>query len=151
MIEELSKEALVHVLENMRDMDRREVRATWPNISEEGLASFLIASSRFSFSVTYNGKPVAAGGIGAISQGVGSIWFLSTDDIKRVIIRLTRVVRRDIREVLEHMGFHRAEIRTIKGHRHAHRWIELLGGVRESRLKDFGANRETFYLYRFLT
>lgn len=151
MIEECSKDALLHVLGNLRDMDRKEVRATWPNISDEGLAGFLLASSRFSFSVMCEGVPVAAGGVCAVSQGVGSLWFLSTDSIRHVIFALTRTFKREILEVLSHMGFHRAEVRTIKGHRQAHRWIEILGGVKESRLKNFGANKETFYLYRFLT
>ena len=44
-------------------------------------------------------------------------------------------------------GAVRADCWAMEGHDVAHRWLELLGAVREASLEDYGVGRKVFHCY----
>src|SRR5690349_19657860 len=112
----------------MRESDRREIFATRTPDDRILLAHQAADFSRFGAVIaTDAGTPVCA--LGAVGQwpGLWNVWMFATDDWPRIAIGATRYVRRVLIPNLVNAGAHRAECKSIEGHKPAHRWLELLG------------------------
>lgn len=138
---------LVHpIVANMRAADRSEVFATRDNDLESLLVHEIIESGTVGW-VAGLDTPIAAFGCTPLWPGVWSMWLMATDDFGRIGISMTKLVARSIVPMLFDGGAHRLEARSMEGHTHAQRWLEMIGASREGTLKGYGRQREDFHVY----
>lgn len=137
---------LLHIVENMRDSDRREIFATRWTEDAAALASDTLAVPGPKWIAGKDG-PIAAIGAAPRWPGVWSVWMFATPRFPEIGGTLTRFVRRRIIPMLVDAGAHRAECYSIEGHDEAHRWLEFLGAKRSEPIPNFGKGGETFYCY----
>jgi hypothetical protein len=147
----LDAEAVTHVCEHMRALDRAEIFATRPDDDVQAIAAATMALARFG-GVAWKddgrtSEPVAVACAMPLWPGVWSVGMYATDRWPRVASATTRWILSRLMPDLIATGAHRAECRSLATHVTAHRWLERLGAVREAALADCGRNRETFYLY----
>ncbi len=149
----LEDAALISIVRNLREWDRREIFATRWNDDPLALVDDCLAAVNIPGAVSFlawgaSERPVAAFGAYPISPGCFRVWLFGTDAFATIGKRLTLSVRRSIFPGLVRAGMRRAECMSMEGHTEAHAWLESLGGVRESGpLLDRGRNGETFFLY----
>lgn len=142
---ELNYDDLLFIATNMRDDDKKEIYATrWSN-SPIDLARDGMQFSPWSY-IVHLERPICAIGAAPMHPGVWAVWMFATDEFPLIGLSLTKWVKRAFMPSLRYFG-HRAECRSWSGHHSAHKWLENLGAIRESVLKDYGKNREDFYLY----
>ena len=94
-------EAWLHeIAENLRDQDREEVRATSALSPEDALvASYRLSTHAY---VIHSGGPIAAFGAAPHGlPGVGVVWMLGTDGIKRESYSIARKTRQYFDELNE--------------------------------------------------
>lgn len=140
----------LHVIERMRDWDRREIFATRAADSEITLLTSVLDTGDVSW-VAGNGlEPIAAFGCAPLWSGVWSMWFFATNELSEIGLSVTKFVIRSIIPRLFEGGAHRLECRSMDGHEDAHRWLVTLGAHREGTLRGYGRNREDFHVYAWL-
>ena len=59
----------------------------------------------------------------------------------------TRHIVKVLRPAVIDSGAVRLDCWSMEGHDVAHRWLEMLGAVREASLEDYGSNRKTYFNY----
>ena len=143
----LDADAVTHVCERMRAMDRAEIFATQPDDDVRAIAAATMALTRFGGVVWKDNEPVAVACAMPLWPGVWSAGMYATDLWPQVAHATTRWIVSRLMPDLIAAGAHRAECRSLATHVTAHRWLERLGATREAVLADCGRNRETFYLY----
>jgi hypothetical protein len=79
-----------------------------------------------------------------------SAWAWGTDKFKRCVPAMTRFARGHWPAALINGGVTRVEIRSLKGHDLAHKWLTGIRARRECELTSYGVNGETFELWAFL-
>lgn len=143
----LNEADLLYVADNMREWDAREIFATRWTDDRADLAAAVLACGEFGWVAGDGGLPVAAFGASPSWNGVWQVWMFATDDWPKVALGVTRFIKKVMIPALEEVGCHRAECRSMEGHVVAHRWLEALGAHKESELKHYGRDGQTFYLY----
>ncbi len=138
---------LLHIAQNMREWDRKEIFATRFGDSTEELVKELMLFPEFGWIAGIDGEAIAA--IGAIPcwPGMWAVWMFATPELSRIGKKLTRFVREAMAPALVSIGCHRAECRSMDGHLDAQRWLEHLGATREGKLLSYGRHGETFFTY----
>lgn len=134
----------------LRSIDRLEYTCQRPDGPDaEVFAEDVLSWGAFGRIVWLDDRPVVA--IGAVQQWPGNFvgFAFATDEFPKVAVTATRFVRRVLLPTCRNMGMKRAEARTIVSHTESHRWLEVVGAVRESRLKSWGKHGEDFYVYRW--
>jgi len=141
---------LLHVLENLRPADQEEMDA----IHGEGWAVPVIADIVFRLATKncgwlfwHEGEPVAALGAYAMTPTCAGCWAFGTPAWPKVVLGVTRHVRRTMIPLLLRVGFHRAECRALFKRSDTKRWLTSLGWEPEAVLSEFGARREDFLLF----
>lgn len=138
---------LVHIARNLRARDREELFATrWdddPLLLADQYAR--VEGLRYLFSL--DEEPVAV--MGAIEQwpGTWSVYAFGTDKWDRVVFSLTKTAKRVMIPEMQCRGMRRAHAASLDVHVQAHRWMERLGGKKESTMPGFGRNGETFFMF----
>jgi hypothetical protein len=141
------RDALIHICANMREWDRREIYATRWNDDPAALADECLSAGDFAY-IFGTDEPIGIIGAVPLWPGVWSVFLFGTDNVKHVGLPLTKWVKRVMMPTLiEDMGCHRAECRSIEGHTDAQSWLEHLGVRRESSLPGYGRNGEDFWVY----
>lgn len=135
-----------HVAINMRPEDAREVYAGRYDADPAAVA-YDVAANPYSVVAVFNTEPVAVITAAPRSPVLWEVGMFGTRQVNRIILSMTRYVRRVMIPTLVGLGARRAECRSIEGHTQAHRWLECLGAVREAELPECGKNGETFYLF----
>ena len=145
---ELYPEGVQHVVHNMRAKDQAEIYATqWTDDPWEFGNSILRMSGGGYILHADDGEPVVACGAMPMWNGVMSIWMFATDRFDEISLSVHRFAKRVFFPVLDEMGWHRLECRSIATHDVAHRWLELLGAKKECEVSNYGKAGEAFYLY----
>src|SRR3990167_3144441 len=121
----------LHVAENMREWDKKEIYATRWHDSAEGLARDCVRCGAFGWIAAKDDVPIAAVGAVPVHPGVWSVFMFATDDFQQISLSLTKFVIRVIIPALKATGAHRAECLSMAGHDDAHRWLEVLGARQE--------------------
>lgn len=145
---DLTENAVRHVVENMREWDRREIFATkFHGREEDQLIEAVMASGPVSW-VAYNQlEPIAVFGCMPMWPGAWSMWFFATDKLPTIGLGVTKLIIRYIVPMLWDGGARRLQCYSMEGHVEAHRWLETLGAKRAATFPDFGREGETFHAY----
>jgi hypothetical protein len=140
--------ALNHIIENMREWDRREIFATkFYGMEAEQLHEAVINTGPVSWIAYHQLEPIAVFGCAPMWPGVWSMWFFATDNIHKIGLGVTRLIIRYIVPMLWDGGAHRLECRSMEGHVEAQRWLDTLGARREATLLKYGRQGEDFHVY----
>lgn len=137
---------------NMREQDRREIRALIGDEASlsQAAGAMLQGSPDHAFVATLRGEPVAAVGVMRHAAHLGSAWAFGTDKTKRVIPALTRWGVEHWKPRMLDEGFSRVEVRTIIDHDLSHQWLERLGFKRECIVRGYGLRGEAFVQFSFV-
>ena len=117
----------VFIARRMREMDAEEIFPLMWNGRPEDLAAGICAAGGIANVSLSNGVPVAAWGACYIRPNVWSVWMFSTDRWPEVALTVT--------------------CWSMEVHDVAHRWLGVLGAVRECSVEDYGSNRKTYFCY----
>lgn len=96
------------------------------------------------------GQPEGAFGISAVSHyqpHVRSAWAWGTKRFKRCVPAISRFMLKEWPGLIVGAGVTRVEIRNLKDHDIAHRWLKALGSRHEGELLEYGTQGETFELW----
>ena len=138
---------VVYVARNMRELDAEEI---WPVTSArtpESLAFGIVHGANYKFVAGSGAAPVATWGASKLRPGVVSVWMFATDRWPEVALTVTRQIRKELMFTLIDAGYVRAECWTHSNHHVAHKWLEILGAVREATVEDYGPNRVPYHCY----
>ena len=147
IIQPITLEAANYVARNMRDYDAREIFATRACEDRARLAADAAARGPLAWAAGADGVPIAVIGAHEAWPGMWLSWMFATDDFPKIGKPLTKFARRVILPALADAAARRVQCFSIEGHTQAHEWLEAFGAVRETTLRNFGKNGETFHLY----
>lgn len=148
MILPLEWRSALHVALYIREIDRVEIEAVQPRYDAIAMTAMVVQFARFGcVAATSDGTPAAVVAATEAYPGVYQVGMYATKDWPKVALGLTKWTLRVMRPALLQAGGHRMECRSIDSHDQAHRWLEMLGAVRECVLPDCGKDRETFFQY----
>lgn len=145
-LDEFTPQAVMQVAVNMREWDYKEIYATRWNNNPADLVADCMFARRFGWIAGLD-QPIAVIGALPTHPGNWQVFMFATDEICRIGLPLTKFAKFAIVPALKAVGARRLECKSMKGHRDAQRWLEVLGGKREARLPGYGRNGETFYQY----
>lgn len=132
---------------NMRDQDRREIRAVIDE-SDTVIGAMLYGSSQgLAWCAWIDDTPVCAFGVTRLFHGLGSAWAYLSPQGVRTIPAVTRFAMKTVRPLLIAEGFRRIEVRTAIDHDISHRWLERLGFTKEGIAVDYGRDGLDFATY----
>ena len=138
---------VVYVARNMRALDAEEI---WPVTiakTPETLALGAVSGGGYRFVVGSGVVPVATWGASPTRPGVVSVWMFATDRWPEVALTVTRHIRRELMPALIEAGYVRAECWSHANHHVAHKWLEILGAIKEATVEDYGPNRVPYHCY----
>ena len=142
----IAKEShILDVFQNMREDDLREVLATFRSDSKGDLAQSLINAPCVKYAVIHDHRACALMGISPVWPGVGQAWLIGTHEVGSYGVEVAHAAKIVINNHLKSM--HRIHAYSAEFHAQAHQWLEMIGFVRESTLKQYGKNGEDFYCY----
>ena len=138
---------VVFIARRLRALDAEEIfPLTWSGKPED-LAALTIAAGGISTVALSGGAPVAAYGAYLSRPLCWTVWMFATDRWSEVALPVTRDIRRRMMPLMLEGGAVRADCWSMDGHDVAHRWLEVLGAVREASIEDHGPTRKTFHCY----
>ena len=138
---------VVYVARRMRASDAEEI---WPITiakTPEALALGAVYGVGYKFVVGSGAVPVATWGASPTRPGVVSVWMFATDRWPEVALTVTRHIRRELMSTLIDAGYVRAECWSHANHHVAHKWLEILGAIKEATVEDYGPNRVPYHCY----
>jgi hypothetical protein len=135
------------VTANIRPVDRTELECQMPVFDGSIASRMAIASSHpRSWTAWLGGEPRVAFGFSIVNCCTLQAWQWGDRYTTRCLPAI-RSMRPFILADLRQQGWRRIEIRVLAAHKHAIRWIELLGGRFRAKLYEHGKNGELFLLY----
>jgi 2-keto-3-deoxy-L-rhamnonate aldolase RhmA len=117
-------ERVAHVLDHLRDADRREVAlSSGKDVREVLLES--VALSDWANVAEVDGVPAILYGVAYIAPGIGAPWMVATDDIRKVRRQFVQACRAEV----DVMAAAYPDLRNIvaRFNRCSIRWLEWLG------------------------
>lgn len=136
------------VAAHMRDADRREIYCQRADDNARAMAvTMTYTSPVHCYAAFEEGSPVAVFGAGELHPNMWTAWAFGTPRMRRAIPAVSRHIRNEMIPAILEAGAYRCEVRSIIDHDIAHRWLEGLGAVRESKLPGYGKNGEDFVLF----
>ena len=148
-IKEATLPAVLAVTLNLRETDKAEIFGLWYEEDPELLAEMACKSTLSYVAYTSEGVPAAAFGLLEMWPGVWSAWLFGTNDFRRVGPAVAKFYHRTIIPAWIERGGHRAEARAREGHESAIKFLEKMGGVRESTLTEYGKDKANYFMYRW--
>ena len=144
-----------YVIDQMRAIDREEIFASPGTRTELELLANVLDASHFSPSAegqvfTFfddEGTPIALMGWKEYAPGNANVWCFGTDEWRKAILTMTKVVHRVIVPALLRTGVVRAECAALASRADTAKWLPMLGLLPEAVLAGFGRQREDFTLY----
>jgi hypothetical protein len=138
---------IVYIARRMRKLDAEEILPLIWSGKPEDLAASTIAVGGLATVALFGGQPVAAFGAYMGRPAFWNVWMFATDQWPRVALSVTRNIRKVMMPAMLDGDAVRADCWSMEGHDVAHRWLELLGAVREASVEDYGPRRKTFHCY----
>ena len=145
-IEDAQYATVVYIARHMRTLDAEEIYPHMWSPTPENLA-MMSCRSNLKYVALKDGKPVAAWGASERLPDVWQCWMFATDDWMRVALAVTRHINKVVRPAVIEAGATRLDCWSMEGHDVAHRWLEMLGAVREASLEDYSSERKTYHCY----
>lgn len=140
-------EDVIGVVQNMRARDREEIYATRFGEDPDEVARDVIASGAFRWGAYLDGKCVALIGAHPRWPNVWTAWAFGTDDWNRVVLTLSKHVRRFMIPALYRAGAVRVDAMALATHMDARLWLTAMGAEPEKPLANWGKNGQTFVCY----
>lgn len=140
---------LWHIVLNLRPADQAEMEAVHGiGFNPETLVDTVcrVAQRGMGWLFWSNG-PVACLGAYPMTPTCASVWAFGTPGWRRVVLGMTRHVKRTMIPTLLKIGCHRAECRALTARQDTYKWLVALGAVPEAVLSEFGTRREDFTLF----
>lgn len=112
-----------------------------------------LAKERPSFPITtliVDGKPAAVMGMNPLWPGVAEAWAVTSDRVRAAPIWFHREVRRLVAYCERTYQYHRVQITVPMGFPVGLRWAVMLGFEPESRLFQYGPDRQDHMMFRRL-
>jgi hypothetical protein len=139
---------------NMRDEDRREINASavLASMTEAAMLSWYSSGPDWCWTVWIDNQPQAAFGLSAMGHyqpHMRTAWAWGTVLFRRCVPAMTRHMMGWQDRILAD-GVQRIEIRSLKDHDLAHKWLSGIGAKRECEMLNYGTQGETFELWAFV-
>jgi len=146
---------LCFVAANLREADRREVFATavLESATAAAMLSWYASGPEWCWTAWMDGQPHAAFGVSRASPfqpHLRSAWAWGTSRFIRCAPAITRFCKIEWPRRLIGEGVTRVEIRSLKDHDLAHRWLKALPARYEGEMTGYGVNGESFELWAFI-
>lgn len=138
---------VVFVARRMREADVEEILPLTHTGKPEDLAAGVVTAGGIATVALCDGVPVAAYGACIVRPQIWTVWMFATDRWPDVALSVTRDIRRHMMPAMLAGDAVRADCWSMDGHDVAHRWLELLGAVREATIEDYGPTRKSFHCY----
>jgi hypothetical protein len=149
IVQRPSEQDVQFVLENLRDLDRRELTAAGANF--DFLPMYVMAGSVFAFSAVDDlMMPHAIWGMMPSRKGVGAGFAFGTNYWGKALPAIMRNIRDFVLPFLLEHGYHRVECQALSHRRDVERFLELIGAHPEGTLSQWGIGGEDFTSYRWL-
>lgn len=132
----------------MRQRDFQEFTAVTPADTREHLARLM--AERYGdrddvLCVRWGEYPVVIGGALEIRPNVVTLLLFATDNFARVVLPLTRFIKRELFPRYFAAGVHRVEAVAMAGYDEVHKWLGVLGLTPETGpLLGYGKRGEAF-------
>lgn len=136
------------VLDNLRELDRRELAATGCALKD--LPRIIVAGSVFAFCAVDGILPQAVWGLMPTRNGVGTGFAFGTRHWGKALPAMLRNIRRFVLPLLLRQDFHRVECLALSHRKDVERFLGLIGAYPEAVLRQWGAGGEDFTSYRWL-
>lgn len=144
-------EAVLHVVRHMRDVDKEEIYALRFHENAEAIASEIMLRPEMTWVAWKDGVPAAVFGGVETMPGVWRIHAFGTDQWKKIIIPLSRFIKKKMLPLLfDTFGARRLEADSHWSHMEAHRWMEMFGAEREGVRQALGKDGSDYVTYVIL-
>ena len=100
-----------------------------------------------SFTGMYNNKPIAAGGVFPLWEGVAEGWVLATKEINNFPITFSKVIKQRCNMLLKNNNFKRFQTSVKADCKVAIRFAKFLGLEEEGLMKNYGPDGADFYRF----
>jgi hypothetical protein len=129
--------------EHYRDLAVPDEGATQEHIDK---MLTLYEKSPLSYSLFFDGKPMAAVGISSFWSGVGEVWFMPGKLIYEHSFSVGRKLKKMIDDLIDRGGFFRVQCVVKKQDKRAVRFAKFLGGEIEGVLRQYGPDRSDYFI-----
>lgn len=101
----------------------------------------------FGWTMKKGGRPIGCGGFFTISEGVGMVWVILSDEVRGHGKKLCQFARDATQIAFEEMGWHRIQSAVRCDKPEYQRWAELMGFEKEGRLRKATPDKVDLFLY----
>ena len=141
-------ESLQYICRNLREKAKQEAIASgWDGNADTLADLFYRAFNNDIAAVGGLENPIYAGGAIEVYPGAWQMWSVATEDFDKIMLSVTKYVRRIMLPKIVRHGAWRIEARCIGGDVETQKWMQLLGAKLESTQKGTGKNGEDFLIY----
>jgi hypothetical protein len=145
-VEKARPELTWFVVTHMSDINRRENAACLWDASDQGIMA-LAQTWDFAYVAGRGGLPVTWVAANPIRPGAWAVWMFSTDDLPLIIRPFSKWMIRHFMRSIFQAGCNRVECKVIGSNPAGQKWLELIGGQKESESPWFGKGGETYVTY----
>lgn len=134
---------------NLRALDRAEAFCQLPIGTKTHELAYAMLMSGDNYVVKLRDEPIIFFGVAPMNAVCSSVWAIGTARFDRGVPAMMRFFDNTIGPRLRTLGVTSLEARAMAGHKQAHRWIHLTGGVAHGPPFEYGRNGEKFVLFRW--
>jgi hypothetical protein len=146
----IDPETLAHVLVNLRERDAREIFALRWDDDLAGLAKQMVQMCNPLWRVwLVDDEPAAIFSAVPVRPGVVIVGAFGTHLWPQAMPGVVRYIKTEFAEAMDDLGVHRCEAYVLAQNEDGRRFVQGLDGELETRLREFGRNREDFLLFRW--
>lgn len=135
-----------YIAKNMGEDFRKEIYATRWNDDPSSIVEQAMVGGEFGW-VCGLERPIAAIGATPVWPNVWQVWMFATDELPKIRFSLTRFVKQVMIPAMKKSGAHAGHCYVNEEFGSAQGWLEYLGAQKGGPMKNFGRNKETFFMY----
>lgn len=144
----VTRESLAFIVTHLRPRDREEIFALrWDDNEETFIDEMMALCGAMTWIWERDGVPVSVQGAVCSRPHVWEVFAFGTACWPRVVLDMTRHVKRFMIPALLRVGAHRVECRALLSHTDSRKWLTALGAKEAAILQRFGRNAETYVSY----
>jgi hypothetical protein len=145
---EVAPGPLAHILENLRERDRKEIYALrWDDDVTELHHTMCVMCNPLWRIWTVDGEPAAVFSAVPVRPGVVIVGSFGTEAWNDAMPSIVRHIKGPFAEALRELGVHRAEAYVLADNFDGTRFVRGMDGELEARLVGFGREQEDFLLF----
>lgn len=101
----------------------------------------------FTETICFDGKPVAIIGLVILWQGVGTVWSITSEQVRQMPKGFHVTVLEMIEEYMDALGLWRIQMNVVAKAKENVRWAEALGFRNEGRMLKFDPKQQDYFRY----